>query len=535
MATAPKPIDDESFKFKLNGSEFYCYFLLSGNPDAPLKFTGQDANEGILLTKSSIISLDIHENFFAPEIVGSITINNPYNYIEDELVANDVTGENYLHVRFMDFETYQKHNSKGVAVANNVVFNSAGLFYSFVLQDESNSVSKTDRSNNFKTYALIDKNFHILNRESEPGIRLPSTNSATPIGDIIKTDILQKAFGPLGDGLIDEDQFTPGSHVINGNTGEFPNIIERLTPGLHWRYSDALKYLLRFNYVISEGQRLPVQPFLQYNRDTSKYTYIPLDAYFKDNQKLTIEAMGIGDLQGEDDAFSENKSNPISKKTDSKTGEQGVFFNSYQGMLHNTNLTSPFTTYTNEFFNDYIIKSTDNLMGSQNLEIIQITDVAKEWESVFINEFRCVGGPPTPYIPFYQGSNRPVKPFSLPNFTFEDNKNLVTAQMVSNLTFYNLQLTLDIPGDTFRRPGRFIDIFKAGKDVAVSDTKLLGKWFITSVHHRFFKDKYQNVIVCVKPYVGPENEKSAALDGAPRQFQNIRGAEGQYVSVGNIG
>ena len=64
MATAPKPIDDESFKFKLNGAEFYCFFLLSGNPDPPIRFTGQDANEGILLTKSSIVSLDIHENFF---------------------------------------------------------------------------------------------------------------------------------------------------------------------------------------------------------------------------------------------------------------------------------------------------------------------------------------------------------------------------------------------------------------------------------------------------------------------------------------
>ncbi len=87
MATAQKPIDDDSFKFKLNGSDFFCYFLLSGNEDAPAPdaFSGQTVEEGILLTKSSIVSLDIHENFFAPEIVGSITINNPYNYIEDEL------------------------------------------------------------------------------------------------------------------------------------------------------------------------------------------------------------------------------------------------------------------------------------------------------------------------------------------------------------------------------------------------------------------------------------------------------------------
>jgi hypothetical protein len=505
MATAPKPIDDESFKFKLNGAEFYCYFLLSGNPDPPIRFTGEDANEGILLTKSSIVSLDIHENFFAPEVVGSITINNPYNYIEDELISSG-TGEDYLHVRFVDYETFQKGNPNvvGSTEPQAALYQQKGLFYSFVLQDESNSISKTDRSNNFKTYALIDKNFHILNRQSEPNMRLPSTNETEqPIGDIIKRDIFEKVFE--GDGLIDEEFFTPGSHYINGNNGDFPNHIEHITPGQHWRYSDALKYLLRFNYVVSEGQKLPVQPFLQYNRDTGKYTYIPLDAYFKDNEKLTIEAMGIGDLQGNLDKLGENKSNPVSKVTNPDTGEQGVFFNRYQGMLHNTNLTSPFTTYTNEFFSNYIVKSTDPMMGAEKRKIIEIDKVKEEWRTIFVDKFSCVGGPPEPYIPFYQGANRPVKPFSLPRFEFEDNKNLVTAQMVSNLTFYNLQLTLDIPGDTFRRPGRFIDVFKAGQEVAVSDSKLLGKWFITSVHHRFFKDKYQNVIVCVKPYVGPEN------------------------------
>jgi hypothetical protein len=131
MATAPKPIDDDSFKFKLNGADFYCYFLLSGNPDPvnPKDFEAQDSNEGILLTKSSIISLDIHENFFAPEIVGSITINNPYNYIEDELVSSG-TGEDYLHVRFVDYETYEKGNQNvaGSAEPEGLAFKDNGLF-----------------------------------------------------------------------------------------------------------------------------------------------------------------------------------------------------------------------------------------------------------------------------------------------------------------------------------------------------------------------------------------------------------------------
>ena len=220
--------------------------------------------------------------------------------------------------------------------------------------------------------------------------------------------------------------------------------------------------------------------------------------------------MGIGDLAGNLDSVGENKSNPLSKTTNS--GEQGIFFNRYQGMLHNTNLTSPFTTYTNEYFNNYQVKASDNYLGAEKTKTIKLEEIAKEWKTVFIDNFICVGGPPEPFIPYYQGDNKPVKPFSLPKFEFQDCVNLVTAQMVSNLTFYNLQLTLDVPGDTFRRPGRFLDVFKAGTEVAVSDSKLLGKWFITSVHHRFFKDKYQNVIICIKPYIGPKNIDEASLD-----------------------
>lgn len=529
MATAQKPIDDDSFKFKLNGSDFFCYFLLSGNEDAPAPdaFTGQTVEEGILLTKSSIVSLDIHENFFTPEIEGSITINNPYNYIEDELITNIDTGENFLHIEFLDYETYKN--------GENSQENS--LKYSFVLQDESNSISKTDRSNNFKTYSLIDKNFHRLNKESEPGARYPSSNkSDVPIGDIIKDDIFKKVFD--NENIVDNEFFTPGSHLINGNDGAFPNNIEYITPGLHWRYSDALKYLLRFNYSITQSQTLPVQPFLQYNRDTEKYTYLPLDYYFINNESLTIEAMGVGDLQGED-LGGENSNNPVSK---GKNDENPVPFNTYQGMLHNTNLTSPFTTYTNEYFHDYIVKSSNNMLGSEESEVIELVDVVDDWKTLFIDRFRCVGGPPEPYIPFYKDKNRPIKPFSLPNYKFNDCKNLVTAQMVSNLTFFNLQLTLDVPGDTFRRPGKFLDVFKPGKqdsgNNAVSDAKLLGKWFITSVHHRFFKDKYQNVMICVKPYVGPEKHIDASLDPGilNRQLNKGRGGgltlPGQNYGVG---
>jgi len=59
-------------------------------------------------------------------------------------------------------------------------------------------------------------------------------------------------------------------------------------------------------------------------------------------------------------------------------------------------------------------------------------------------------------------------------------------------------------GDTNRRTGRFIDVFRLQNDKrSGQDSKLLGRWLITTLRHRFFKDKYQNVLQCVKPCVGP--------------------------------
>ena len=87
---------------------------------------------------------------------------------------------------------------------------------------------------------------------------------------------------------------------------------------------------------------------------------------------------------------------------------------------------------------------------------------------------------------------------------------LARAQMVSNFTFFNLQLNIDNLGNTKRTAGTFMDVFNlhdhidpvTGKERIV-DRKLLGRWFITSVRHRFFKDSYQTVLQCIKPYVGP--------------------------------
>jgi hypothetical protein len=493
------PLDNESFKFKINGAEYYCYFLISSNPEPPISFKGKDLAEGILLTKSAIVDMDIHEDLFTPEITGTITINNPYNYIEDEHVNNVKTGEDYLHIKFVEYEVFEKGDPSrvGSAEPGGVSYQNEVLEYSFVITDESNSISKTDRSNNFKTYNLIDKNFYKLNRLGGKNLSFPKGPSETTMGNIIKDEIFGEEI--FDKNIVDVSQWDAGNHWLNSNSGGKVNLLQKVHPGKHWRYSDVLKYLLRFNYSLrGTDNTLPVQSLLQFNRATGLYSLLPLTKYFDENEKLTIEALGIGDLntESEDSFASTNKNNPESNPD--------IRVNRYTGMLHNTNLSTPYTTFTNEYFMDYEIKS-QTLRGGQQYDVIKISEVIPQWTKSIIDKFKLVGGRAKSFIPFNNVNNdRPVKPFGLPNFEAEACKNICKAQMVSNLTFYNLQLTLDITGDTARRPGRFIDIFKLSDQGGSSDAKLLGKWFVTNVHHVFKKDKYQNIIMCVKPYVGPD-------------------------------
>ena len=126
----------------------------------------------------------------------------------------------------------------------------------------------------------------------------------------------------------------------------------------------------------------------------------------------------------------------------------------------------------------------------------------KRWKKIFVDPFKCVGGKPHAFLPLNEQKTNLSKPFILP-FSPTVVRNLAIAQMVSNLTFLNLQLNMDNPGDTSRRPGKFIDVFKRDKVLQTVDTKLLGRWFVTKVRHRFLKDSYQNVIQGVKAHVGP--------------------------------
>ena len=498
MASMVKKHNEESFKFKINGAEFWCNFLISRNENAENAYSNED---GLMLTQSSIISLDLHESLFEPFVSGSITINNPYDYFDEKHNVSGA-GEDFLHIRFYDYTDQENPNLDLIK-----------LEYSFVITAESNSVSKTDRSNNFKSFSLIDKNYFKLNKLVPYNISFPRQDRVNSkgekvyakksIGDIIKDDILIPV---LGEDIIDDDNWDSGLHIIDKAVGtELSSYLERIHPGVHWRYSDILKYLLRFNYAETQNG-LPVQTFLQFDRSKNKYTLKPLNEYFKNNDRYVQEAFAIGDLTPVSSEYERSQTNTYSSNKNNPYSNEDIPFNLYQGTIKNADLSTPYTFYTNEFFVNYIVSDYNTFLGSTFITKITVEDTKRLWEEDFIKSFKLLGGTPNAFLNFTDEGNRPIKPFSLPKFEHQDCVNITRAQMVSNLTFFNLQLTLDNLGDTGRKPGRFVDVVKFIEEEDLVDKKLLGRWFVTNVHHRFFKTSYQTLIQCIKPYVGPARD-----------------------------
>ena len=483
MADNIKKQDDEAFKFKLNGAEFYCNFLISRLESFDKAL---DEKEGIMLTQPSIVSLDIHETLFQPFVSGKITINNPFDYFDQNHDATGI-GKDFLHIRFYDYQDTDNEKLKEIKID-----------YSFVLTSENNSISKADRANNFKTFSLVDANFFLLNKKVPYNKTFPKRAGSALIGDIIKDDILTEIFG---DEIIDTENWDSGNHIINKTLGtDLTSMLDKVRPGIHWRYSDVLKFLLRYNYSLTDNN-LPVQTFLQYDRTNKKYSLRPLNNFFNTNQSNTLEAFGIGDLTSASSQLEKDDSNANTNKNN-PTSDENIKFNVYQGNLRNADLTTPYTFYTNEFFTNYLVTSYNPYYGGNSFTKIDIQKIKDVWQLDFIDSFKLVGGVPEAFLNFDTDEERPIKPYSLPEFDTGDCINIAKAQMVSNLTFFNLQLNLDNLGDTRRRPGKFVDVVKFVEREDRLDSKLLGRWFITNVHHRFFRTTYQTVLQCVKPYVG---------------------------------
>jgi hypothetical protein len=439
--------------FPINGAPYECEFQLKDDK-------GEVKSD---FTKSAIKYLDLSENLLEPFTDGLIAINNPYDFIDNSLLTR---GDGRDQFTFSLKPEDGEEDSK--------------LEYNFVLDKEHNSVAKIDRAGNYKAYTLLDSNYFKLNEKIPYGKRYRG-----PVGDIIKS-ILKEI---ISEDIVDEENFEPGDNVID----IFP---EHIIPPDSFRYTDLLKYLLQINYKKEKG--LHVRSFLKFDRKSRKYTLKTLSKIFEKNKENIMEGFAANDLV---DEVSSNKNNP----------PPDADVNPYISQLPQTNFTTPMLNFSNEFFMNYKAVGYDPILGEHNIREKRIKDIKKIWEKNFVEVFKSEGGKPKAFLPLNkQKKENLFRTISTP-FSVEKSANIAEAEMSSNLIFYNLCLSINVVGDTKREAGKFIDIFRTAKQVG-SDKKLLGRWLVTKTRHRFFGDRYQNYLECVKTYVGPDSKIEDDID-----------------------
>tara|TARA_R110002110_G_scaffold260447_1_gene476208 strand:- start:1588 stop:3069 length:1482 start_codon:yes stop_codon:yes gene_type:complete len=487
-------MDGDTLKYKINNAIYKAKFTL--------KTSGQ--KEEINFSRSAIRGMDIEENFLEPFTNGNIYLNNPADFIEDgRLVRGD--GKDELTIEF-----YPKSDPKGKDGGNFDKVSIAPLTYKFTISSEINSTSKTDRLNNFKTYRLIDYNYARLNEQIPYGTRFRGS-----VGAIIRNILVDK---------IGEDKVAPieSSHHGPGMGGEGGpwefgehdiNILpEHILPPDTFRYSDLIKYLLKINYKRVGDTH--VRLFLNWDRETGKFQYVPLSKLFLEHQANIIEGFLANDIAG---PIKENPNNPAKAGADTPT-------NVYNAPLMNTDLSTPMLVYTNAYIQNLQMSNYDPLLGEHVMKILRVREVKEEWKKLFVDPFGYVGGKAQPWLILNKDKTSELfRSIGFP-WSTEVSMKLAEAELTTNMTFFNLQLSFETLGNTGRMPGKFIDVSatrpQKEEERAVnpfdnqevdhrSDAKLLGTWFITKVRHEFSSskvDNYTNTLQCIKPHIGPDKK-----------------------------
>ena len=200
--------------YKINNAEYRAKFILRQEGGT---------SEQINFSKSAVRGMDIEENFFEPFTNGNIYLNNPLDMIEDgNLIRGD--GKDEFEIQFEPTD-----DGSGPELARR----GAPLNYKFVISEEINSTSKTDRLNNFKTYRLLDANYHKLNSTIPYGKRYRGK-----VSNILR-EVLEEEHGM-------NLAFCGGEWEMGDM--EIDLLPEHILPPSTFRYSDLVKYLLKINY-----------------------------------------------------------------------------------------------------------------------------------------------------------------------------------------------------------------------------------------------------------------------------------------------
>ena len=429
-------------------------FVISGNNFSwKLTFAGGGGSKADF-SKTQVRGMNITETMFEPFYHGSITFVDPVNVIEDSVLSRG-DGSEKVTIDFMPSEMSQSEAVK----------------FDFVLNGETNNPALNSRLNAFKTYHLLDANYFKLNQPIPYGERFRGK-----VGDILEQIFKDKGL-PTG-------EWSSGAHEVD----IFP---EHILPPTSYRYSDLVKYLMRINYNADGdgyGEGTAVRS-LYWDRKGGKYVFKPLNKIFQ--SPAPIETFVCGE-------FPDGGSNA------NNSGSGGPSYVS--SMLKASDLTTPMLTYSNEYFMNYLVTGYDPQLGEHGIREIRIEDVKGKWEKEIVSGLGGnLGGAGKAFMPLNKAKKQELfRTFSLP-FSLDKSAKLAEAEMIGNMTFFNMELCVRQDGHPARTAGAFVNVSSAAK-ATDGDAKLCGTWLITKCTHEFIQDSYYNTVNGIKPALGPGSD-----------------------------
>ncbi len=426
-------------------------FLINGiEYEFECKLTNPDGQE-ISFTKSAIQGMTLIDNLFGVMTSATISIANPYDYIEDSYFLRG-DGRDRVHLMFKPKEG--EDNSK--------------IENEFVVVNDTDTVNPMARSENIKTLDLMDVNF-VPFMDLVPYGKVYSGK----VGKLVQELFIEL----LGDDVVDKENWEEGDFSIT------------FIPPVTYRYIDVLGYLIRMFY--GKDEDIFVKGFL--GRSEGKYNLKFISKLFAKNNDETQEAFPLGDLTSEVDT--DNPNNP----------QSGPEVKEYIGGLRNLGYSTPMYDWTKDYFLNAVVTGYDPTMGQQRIQVLKFDDVRDKWTKKFVDVFKSISGKPKPFAIKNDTTKKRFKFYKFP-YPVEDCVKLVEAEMHNNLTFINLQISFSNIGDSKRRAGKFIDVFTTRGDTKLkSDEKILGRWLVTEVRHIFLADLYINQLYACKTYIGPNS------------------------------
>lgn len=438
-------------------------------------------------------SLVLDENIDNPFTIGHIVINDPNDIIElttaeGYIPRND--GRDYILIQFSPYYTDTIHCLGQQLTIDNTSIEKY-LKYEFVgiIETSKPIIDTTSNTKKWMMTFVSDKYYKLVETKNKKSYQMqPGVVDSDNVSENIKTILIST----FGDNIVDTrlGKWTKGDAKID------------YTPSILDRQLQSLLYLLKHDYIIA-GEDVGVKMILDYDRYTSRFSYIPFHTLFQEGFKSGVLNTNGCFIEKITQGGSVGTENPIDKvlsnfKLDGPTS-----------LVNNASITYPSSEHTYDFCNT--ILANEHIPGKRGVvqKKVELPQMRDKFTKLFIdNGIRNIFPQAQPYIVLHK--NKIDDNVKVINTVHEGIcERLAQSQLISSLILLAPMIKIQVEGMPFRTPGTFFDFTRfipTDKPDNIIDKVVNGRWLITSVTHTFTYGSYINTITGVKPYINSKVE-----------------------------